>query len=347
MKKNASKRSVKDAILLIFKGIAMGAANKVPGVSGGIVAFVAGFYEELIYSLQHFNGKALNLFFNGRFKSFWNYINGSFLSLLFGGSIISYFSISLLLDYWITHYEKNVWGVFLGMVLASLFYITNQVKQWHRKTVLSAFLGLSFGIFISTIKPIAENDGLVFIFFCGIISVSGMTFPGLSGSFLLLVLGNYNLLLVDSVNNLYIILKNTAYWNFSYLDNIEQMRLLKILFVFTFGSIVGLVLFSNILSYLLKKYNQISIATIIGFIAGSARIIWPWKNIKYKTDASGELILNSIGNPEIQNYSFYLPDFAMGQTWIIVSFIILGMGIVILLEIYGKSTENKAIRTTG
>ncbi len=339
MTNNSSKRKLKDNVFLILKGIAMGAANKVPGVSGGIVAFVAGFYEELIHALKHFNGKAVKLLISGRFKSFWNYINGSFLFFLFSGTIISYFSVSLLLDIWLTHHEKQVWGLFLGMIIASLFYITNQVKQWNRKTLTVSLLGLIVGVIISTAKPIAENDTLLFVFFCGIISVSGMTLPGLSGSFLLLVLGNYNLLLVDSVNNLLEILKKIILSDFSFLTDIEQMKLLKILVIFTLGSIVGLILFSNILSYFLKKYHQTSIATIIGFIAGSARIVWPWKKINYPSNPSGEFILNEVGNPEIYHYFYYLPDIKTTQNWIIIGYILLGAGIIILLETYGKRSK--------
>ena len=112
-----STRTLKDRIFLVLKGLGMGAANKVPGVSGGVVAFVAGFYEEFIYSLQKVNIKAFKLLFNGRFKSFYNYINGRFLSLLFLGMVISYFSVSKILDYLITHYQLYVWSVFFGMIV--------------------------------------------------------------------------------------------------------------------------------------------------------------------------------------------------------------------------------------
>lgn len=336
MSQNSTKRNLTDNILLVIKGIAMGAANKVPGVSGGVVAFVAGFYEELIYSLQHLNGKALKLLINRRYKSFWTYTNATFLILLFGGSIISYFTVSLLLEYWLTHYEKNVLGVFLGMILATVFYIINQVKKWTFKTALATFLGLSFGILIASSKPISENDGLLFILFCGIISVSGMTMPGLSGSFLLLVLGNYNLLLVETATNLFGILKSSLALDFSFTGDVEQMRLLKILLVFVIGSILGLILFSNLLSYLLKKHHQVSIATIIGFIFGSISIVWPWRETLYKTEENGNLILNGVGNPEIYSYQFYLPDLKLINNWKILFFIILGVGIIILLETYGK-----------
>ena len=198
-----STRTFKDKIFLILKGLGMGAANKVPGVSGGVVAFVAGFYEEFIYSLQKVNGKAFKLLINGRFKSFFQYINGRFLSLLFLGMVVSYFSVSKILDYLITHYELYVWSVFFGMIVGSIYYISKDFKDWNYKTYISLVIGIVLGLGISFLDPATENDNLLFVFFCGIISVSGMTLPGFSGSFILILLGNYVLLLVDSVNALY------------------------------------------------------------------------------------------------------------------------------------------------
>ena len=197
------KRSFSDKLWLVLKGLAMGAANKVPGVSGGVVAFVAGFYEEFIYSLQKINRKAFALLINGRFQSFYSYINGRFLGLLILGMIISYFSVSKLLDYLIEHYELYVWSSFFGMIIGSIYYISKDFKDWNTKTVIALIIGISIGIGISFLDPATQNDNLWFVFFCGIISVSGMTLPGLSGSFILILLGNYVLLLVDSVNALF------------------------------------------------------------------------------------------------------------------------------------------------
>lgn len=193
----------KDKLFLVLKGIGMGAANKVPGVSGGVVAFVTGFYEEFIQSLQKVNGTAVKLLFKGEFKLFYQYINGRFLSLLFLGMIISYFSISKLLDYLITHYHLYVWSVFFGMIIGSIYYISKDFKDWKTTTYIALIIGTAIGVSISFLDPATQNDNLLFVFFCGIISVSGMTLPGFSGSFILILLGNYVLLLVDSVNALY------------------------------------------------------------------------------------------------------------------------------------------------
>jgi uncharacterized membrane protein len=143
----------------------MGAANKVPGVSGGIVAFVGGFYEEFIYTLKKINKKSLLLLISGRFKSFYQYINGSFLLVLLLGLVVSYFSISKLLDYLLVHYETNVWACFFGMILGSIYYIGKEFKHWNKQSVLWGLIGLCIGVSLSFLEPATENDHLLFVFF--------------------------------------------------------------------------------------------------------------------------------------------------------------------------------------
>lgn len=333
-----STRTFKDKIFLILKGIGMGAANKVPGVSGGVVALVAGFYEEFIYSLKKVNGKAFKLLINGRFKSFYNYINGRFLALLFAGMIISYFSVSLVLDYLIKHYELHVWSVFFGMIIGSIYQINKDFNDWNFKTYTSLVIGILLGLGITFLNPAKENDNLWFVFFCGIISVSGMPLPGLSGSFVLILLGNYVLLLVDSVNALF----NTFYeilgGNFSFVDNLERIRMLKVLAIFTLGSVTGLVTFSHILSYILKHYKSITLSAIIGFIVGSLGVVWPWKKTIYKLTEQGTYIYDSSGEKVIKNYARFIPEINI-ETLYAILFIFLGIAIVLALEIYGQKTR--------
>jgi uncharacterized membrane protein len=333
-----STRTFTDKLFLILKGLGMGAANKVPGISGGVVAFVAGFYEEFIYSLQKVNGKAFKLLINGRFKSFYQYINGRFLSLLFLGMIISYFSVSKILDYLIDHYELYVWSVFFGMIIGSIYYISKDFNDWNYKTYLSLIIGITLGVGISFLDPATENDNLLFVFFCGVISVSGMTLPGFSGSFILILLGNYVLLLVDSVNALYDTFAEIITGDFGFVNNIERIRMLKVLAVFTIGSVVGLVTFSHILSYILKHYKSITISTIIGFIVGSLGVVWPWKKTIFKTNIEGAYIIDSSGGKVIENYTRYIPEL-QSETYFAISYIILGILIVLALEIYGKKTR--------
>ncbi|MDG1730584.1 MAG: DUF368 domain-containing protein [Algibacter sp.] len=333
-----STRTLTDKLFLILKGLGMGAANKVPGVSGGVVAFVAGFYEEFIYSLRKVNKKAFKLLFNGRFKSFYNYINGRFLSLLFLGMLVSYFSISKVLDYLIKHYELFIWSVFFGMIIGSIYYINKDFKDWDYKTYTSLALGILLGISISFLNPAKENDNLLFVFFCGIISVSGMTLPGFSGSFILILLGNYVLLLVDSVNALYDTFFEIINGDFSFINNSERIRMLKVLAVFTLGSVTGLVTFSHVLSYILKHYKSITLSAIIGFIIGSLGVVWPWKETIYKLDETGSFLLDSRGEKVIENYQRFIPELNT-ETYYAIGFIILGIAIVLALEWYGQKTR--------
>ena len=331
-------RTLKDKIFLVIKGLAMGAANKVPGVSGGVVAFVAGFYEEFIYSLQRVNKTAFKLLCNGRFKSFYRYINGKFLGLLFFGMIVSYFSVSKILDYFLQNYELYVWSLFFGMIVGSIYYINKDFKDWNYKSLLSLAIGISLGIAISFLDPAMENDNLFFVFFCGIISVSGMTLPGFSGSFILILLGNYVLLLVDSVNALYDTISEVFSGDFSFLQNEVRVRLLKVLAVFTLGSVTGLVTFSHVLSYVLKHYKSITTASIIGFIVGSLGVVWPWKKTIFKTHDNGSFILDSNGGKIISNYERFLPELT-SETYFAIGYIIIGIFIVLALEWYGQRTK--------
>ena len=317
----------------------MGAANKVPGVSGGVVAFVAGFYEEFIYSLQKINLKAFSILVNRGWKPFVQYINGRFLGLLFLGVGISYFSVSLLLDFLIKNFETEVFGLFFGMILSSLYFIYHDVKKWNYKTVGFFLMGLGCGLLIMFTKPMTENDYLPFVFFCGFIGVSGMTLPGLSGSFLLLLLGNYSLLLVDAVNALYFTIADLLQFDLEFVNDPERVRLLILVLVFTLGSVTGLVVFSNVLSWVLKKYKENATATIIGFIAGSLGVIWPWKDKIYKIDSFNEILYNAVGNPIIASYDYFLPNFRESSFWIVLIFIILGGITVALLERYGVSKK--------
>jgi putative membrane protein len=335
-----STRTFSDKIFLFLKGLAMGAANKVPGVSGGVVAFVTGFYEEFIYSLQKFNFKSFKLLFNARFKSFFQYINAKFLGILILGMVVSYFSISKLLDFLIESYELNVWSTFFGMIVGSVYYIGKDFKIRSIKTVVFIILGVVAGLSISFLKPATENDHLLFVFFCGIISVSGMTLPGLSGSFILILLGNYVLLLVDSVNALYDTLADIVKLDFSFTQDSQRIRLLQVLGSFTAGSIFGLITLSHLLNYVLKYYKKIAFSIIIGFITGSLGVVWPWKEKIFKTDPLGSLILDTSGDPILDNYSRYWPELSELSTWIGFSFIIIGILIVLGLAWYGNS-KNK------
>ena len=330
----AKGRSFADGIWLVLKGLAMGAANKVPGVSGGVVAFVAGFYEEFIYSLQKINSKAFALLLNGRFRSFYEYINGQFLGLLILGMLISYFSVSKILDYWLQNYELYVWSGFFGMIIGSIYYIGRDFKKWNKQTISLLIVGAMLGISISFLEPAKENDNLIFVFFCGIVGVSGMTLPGLSGSFILILFGNYVLLLVDAVNALYDTVANIISWDFSFTDDPKRLRLLLVLTVFALGSLTGLVTLSHGLGYVLKRFRGATYAAIIGFITGSLGVVWPWKHKIYEYDAAGAIAIDANGDPIISNYERFFPELMSTETLWAAVFIALGVLLILSLGWY-------------
>lgn len=332
-------RTFIDRLFLVLKGLAMGAANKVPGVSGGVVAYVAGFYEEFIASLQKFNLKALKLLLNGRFASFWRYVNGNFLGLLILGMLISYFSVSILLDIALMHYPLWVWSAFFGMIIGSIYYISKDFGRWTKKNFAFLLLGAIAGVAISLLKPAVQNDALWFVFLCGVIGVSGMTLPGLSGSFILILLGNYVLLLVDAVNALYTAIIEMLSGDFSFIQDPEHIRMLKVLGVFSAGSLTGLLTLSHFLGYLLKHFKKATDATIIGFITGSLGVVWPWKKEIFETDALGNLVLDANQNPILQNFGRYLPTEFNFENVLAVVFIILGILLVIALGKYGDAQK--------
>ncbi len=328
-------RTFSQKIMLFLKGLTMGGANKVPGVSGGMVAFVMGFYEELIFTFQRINKNAFKLLFKGKFKEFTQYTNFSFLVWVLLGSMFSYFSISLVLDYFLKNYELYVWGSFFGMIIGSIYYISKDFGKWNLKSSFSLLIGISIGLLISFMTPAKENDNLWFVFLCGIIGVSGMTLPGLSGSFILILLGNYVLLLVDSVNVLGAVFTEFLSSNFSALSDPIKTRYLKIISVFTLGSAFGLVFISHILGYVLKRWHQQVTAIIIGFISGSLGIVWPWKKTIYKVE-NETFLLDKKGNKIIENYQRFLPDIQQHETWITVGFILIGISIILIIDYYGR-----------
>ena len=195
------------------------------------------------------------------------------------------------------------------MILSSLLLIIPKVKKWSFKSFLCFFTGLVFGLFISFSDPLIENENLIFIFFCGIISISGMTLPGLSGSFLLLILGNYNLLLVDSVNVLFYSIINILKLNFDFLNINENIEMLKILFVFVIGCVFGIIAFSKLLGHLLRNFYNNTMVLDYRFCFRTIPVIWLWKKIIFLTDNNGNPLINEIGKNEIKNYLYFLPEF--------------------------------------
>tara|TARA_Y100000385_G_C13102200_1_gene645266 strand:+ start:3174 stop:4115 length:942 start_codon:yes stop_codon:yes gene_type:complete len=304
---------------LFLKGLAMGAVNKIPGVSGGTVAFITGIYEDIINSIKKINFNSFKILFTKGFKSFYLEINGKFLTIVFSGVIASFFTVSLILDKLIQEYEVNVFGMFFGMILGSFYVIYHQLEKINIKTFTGIIIGLLIGLLISFADNIQLSDSNLIIFFSGVIAISGMILPGLSGSYLLLLMGNYTLIMVDSVNALYYTLIEIISFNFEFINDPERLYLLKVLILFTTGSVLGLIFFSNILSSLLKNFKSITISIIVGFIAGSLLGVWPWKNV----DLNGEI-------------SLFFPDLALSETWVTLFYLFIGILFVVLLERFAQ-----------
>ena len=317
-----NQRGLYDNILLIVKGLAMGIANKVPGVSGGIVAIVTGFYPEFLLSLKRLNFNAFFMLITGKFKQFYRYTNTLFLSLIALGIVLSYFTVSRILDIALIRYEQYVKALFFGMVVMSVLVLIRDFKKWGLKFLLFSFIGLLVGITLTFLEPAPENRNLFFVFFCGFVSIIGMTLPGLSGSFLLILLGNYALLLVDAVNAVWKfvveLIQNPS--AFSALAQ-EYNELLTILVIFIVGSIVGLVSISNLLHYIIIRFEQRLSALIIGFIIGSLPILWPWSDFRLLTNPN-ELV-TTIESTE--------PNLFFSVAWIGV-----GLFIVFILDVYDR-----------
>ena len=306
---------MKNYIFLFLKGLAMGAVNKIPGVSGGTVAFITGIYEDLINSIKKINFKSFKILFNRGFKDFYFEINGRFLTIVFSGVIASFFSVSLILDRLIEEYELYVFGLFFGMIIGSFYVIYYQLERLSLKTLIGILVGLASGLLISFADNFEVTNSNLIIFISGMIAISGMILPGLSGSYLLLLMGNYTLIMVDSVNALYFTITEILSFNFDFLNDPERIYLLKILFFFTIGSVTGLIFLSNILSTLLKNYKSLTIAVIVGFIAGSLRGVWPWKS----EGVDGKI-------------SLFFPNFSLGETHLTLVYIFIGILFVVLLE---------------
>ena len=320
-----NKRGLSDNILLVIKGLAMGIANKVPGVSGGIVAIVTGFYPEFLHSLKRLNFKAFYMLLTGRFKRFYEYTNTLFLLFIAFGILLSYFTVSRVLDFVLLHYEQHVKGLFFGMVVMSASVLIRDFGKWNLKFVFYSLVGLAVGISLTFLEPASENRNLLFVFFCGLVSIIGMTLPGLSGSFLLILLGNYALLLVDSVNAVLEFSVQLLQNPLAYAALLqEHSELLTILVVFVGGSVVGLVSISNLLHYIIVRFEYKLNALIIGFIVGSLSILWPWSDFRLLTN-------NALINNAIESIGFnqYFSLFWIG----------VGLFIVIIIDVYDRKRQ--------
>ena len=267
------KRSLKDYIIISLKGMAMGAADVVPGVSGGTIAFISGIYEELLNSISSFNLSLFSVLKNEGFMKVWKMVNGRFLLALFIGICISVLSLAKLIENLLENHPILIWSFFFGLVLASIIYIAKQIKIWNIKCYLYLIFGLIFAYYITTLNPVlTQNSSPWFLFLAGMIAICAMILPGISGSFILVLLGAYKPIL----------------------NAINTKDFFSII-IFMAGAIIGLLTFSRVLKWLFSKYKNYTLSLLIGFITGSLNKIWPWKEtISWRTNSKGiEVPLNT------------------------------------------------------
>jgi putative membrane protein len=307
---------VKNNILLFLKGIAMGAANVIPGVSGGTIAFITNIYEDLINSLKAFDIKAIRYFFSFKLKSFSEHVNFQFLFWLFTGVFISILSLGKILSFLFDNYPVYVWAFFFGLILASIYFVGKTISEWNLATVTAVIAGVVIAVIITYLNPASRNESTLYLFLCGIVAMASMLLPGLSGSFVLILMGNYQLIFLEAVPDL-------------------NMR---VLLPVVLGSIAGFIILSRIISFLINKFRDETIGVLTGFILGSLLIIWPWKDPEYLLDTSGEVVLRK-GKMVIEGYTWHLPEIGNSETWISAVFIILGITLVIIIEIFAKRTK--------
>ena len=248
------ERKMKDYAMLMLKGMGMGAADVVPGVSGGTIAFIVGIYDELINSIKSINLHAGRLLCKGRLREFWKTINGNFLFFLLLGIGISGFSLAKLITYLLETEPVLVWSFFFGLVLASTWFVSKDIKEWNWKTVSGFLVGAVVAFYITVATPTETPTHLLFIFCCGVIAICAMILPGISGSFILVLLGKY----------------------FYIMEAVKTLDLV-VLGVFAVGCFLGITSFSHVLSYALRRFRNVTLAVLSGFMLGSLNKVWPWK----------------------------------------------------------------------
>lgn len=283
---------IKQFIIWVLKGMALGTANVIPGVSGGTIALITGIFERLIDAIKSFNLKALKLLLTGKFKEFAAKTDLVFLSAVFGGIFIAIVSIAKIFKYLFEHYPIYIWAFFFGLIIASVWYVGKTVSKWNYASIISAIVGAAIAVFITFLTPANENNSFIYLIICGVVAICSMILPGLSGSFVLIIMGNYKLVFIDSVNN----------WDFD------------VLLPVGIGAVGGLLAFSHLLSWVFKKFRDQTISLLTGFIAGSLGILWPWKKV----------ITESFGEKEKTiGYIWQMPEINME---LLISVVLIGLG---------------------
>ena len=257
-------RKLKDYLLVSVKGACMGAADVIPGVSGGTIAFIMGIYDEFVASIASINAEAVRLLFKGQFKAFWKHINGTFLLSLVAGIGVSVIALAGLMQMLLNNYPIQTWAFFFGLIVASSIFILRGISGWRLKEAGFLVGGIILGAVVCTLSPTQTPDALWFIFLSGAIAICAMILPGISGSFILLILGKYQYIM-SAISGL------VSGENFG--------ANLLILTVFLIGAVCGILAFSKLLHWLLARWNKETLIILAGFIIGSLVKVWPWSNM--------------------------------------------------------------------
>ena len=283
-KKREGTCMIKDCFIAALKGMGMGAANVIPGVSGGTIALITGIFQRLIDALKSFDLQAFKLFFRGRWRAFARHTDFFFLLAVFAGAAASILSLARLFRFLFDHYPVFIWSYFFGLILASVFFVGKTIGRRTPAVVLVFILGAAIAATISLLRPAAQNDSFWYLVICGVVAICSMILPGISGSFVLILMGNYELIVLDAVNALD--------W--------------RILLPVALGAAVGLVAFSHFLSWIFRKFRAETISALTGFILGSLLTLWPWKTAVWRLNADGAPVVRN-GKKLAEGYTYSLP----------------------------------------
>jgi putative membrane protein len=274
------KRRLKDYLVISLKGLAMGAADAVPGVSGGTIAFISGIYEELINTISNVNAGLIKSLFKEGIKPFWQQLNGNFLLALMVGIMVSFISVMRLAKYLLENHPILIWSFFFGLIVASIFFVGKQIQKWNLAVIISLIVGAFIAYYITTFPASSNNENPWFLFVAGAIAICAMILPGISGAFILIILGAYKAL-------------SDAFHDFD----------IKKILIFASGALVGLLSFSHLLKWLFKNYHNVTLAVLTGFIFGSLNKVWPWKKtLTWHTNSEG--IKSAVLQESISPFSF-------------------------------------------
>jgi putative membrane protein len=305
---------MKQYIIYFIKGMAVGIANIIPGVSGGTIALITGIFERLINSVKSFDLKAAQLLVKGQWKAFARKTDFYFLMTLLAGVGGAIIVLARLFDFLFQNYPVYIWAFFFGLVLASVYFVGKTVEKWRTSVVIAFVAGTAIAIGLSLVNPAAANDNFFYLMLCGVVAICSMILPGLSGSFVLILMGNYQLVAIDAINN----------------------RNFDVIIPVGIGAVAGLIAFSHVLSWVFKRYKDQTIAMLTGFILGSLSILWPWKEPEYLTDVAGNFIMKH-GEKVIARYSVILPEHLTTEVLIAAVFMIAGILSIVLVEKMAQS----------